>query len=250
MKLSIALRTCSGSFNYWNSDRIVNVDKETIILTCLNSLLKSLVNFQNSFSFSIHDDSSNQDVLDRMKNLCDEHKVDVEIINSGKFNNFKTQYEWCKNQECEYVYCVEDDYLHTINALTEMIDMCDYVKKIMPNDYAIYPFNSPHRYNSIDMLYPSYVLKGKTQYWRSSFHSSHTFLVSKKSFNEFDDIMRYQAYNWPSLNAVEDKTINLLWQKHNVRLLTPISHCAIHLADKTQEDTLYDWEKLWKDNLI
>jgi hypothetical protein len=55
MKLSIALRTCSGSFNYWNSDRIVNVDKETIILTCLNSLLKSLVNFQNSFTWNVSD---------------------------------------------------------------------------------------------------------------------------------------------------------------------------------------------------
>ena len=119
-----------------------------------------------------------------------------------------------------------------------------------PGDYAVFPFNCPHRYASFQELYPSYIVKGSTQYWRSCYHSTHTFFISKKAFTRYDDIMREQAYTWATNAAIEDTTINKVWKDQEVIMFTPLESLAYHLADKTQEDTIYNWRQLWSDNLV
>lgn len=242
MKIAIALRTCSSVFNYWGgSDRVVDADKSTIVLTCLKSILKSIEQSKYEIVFSIHDDNSDQETIDAMKRLCEQ--FDVEFYQTPKHGNFISQYEWVKKQDCDYVYCVEDDYLHYPTAIDDMVNMCERMRVFLPSEYAVYPFNNPHRYASFDMLYTSYILKGDKSYWRSSLHSTHTFFVSKKTFDEYDNIMKFQAYQWPSLECVEDKTINTIWHEQRVKLLCPINSLAIHLADKTQEED--GWKDLW-----
>jgi hypothetical protein len=184
-----------------------------------------------------------------MGELCQRFDIRGELIESGKHNNFKTQYEWIKRQDCDYAYCVEDDYLHDPTSLAEMVSVCEHMKEFFPGEYAVFPFNSPHRYKSPDALYPSYIIRGATRYWRSSLHSSHTFFVSKGTFDEYDHIMRSQAYHWPDLSAVEDQTINKIWHDQKVRLLCPMDSLAWHLADTTQEDTLGNWKQHWAENL-
>jgi hypothetical protein len=61
--------------------------------------------------------------------------------------------------------------------------------------------------------------------------------------------MKKQAYTWASNGAFEDTTINNIWRSEDVILFTPLESLAYHLADKTQEDTLYNWKQLWDDNL-
>jgi len=249
MKIAVALRTCASVFNYWDSTRIVDADKATILLTCLQSLLRSITKSKHEVIFSIHDDMSDISVIHAMELLCNQYKVPYELINSGRHNNFKTQYEWIKNQEYDYVYCVEDDYLHDDNAIDEMIDGIENAYKIDPGVYAVFPFNCPHRYYSLGDIYPSYILRSQNNYWRSAIQSTHTFFVSKKVFDAFDDIMKFQAYNWPDTSAVETSTINRVWVEQNVRLITPIKSLAYHLADSTQEETVFDWKSIWYKNL-
>jgi dimeric dUTPase (all-alpha-NTP-PPase superfamily) len=250
MKLAIAIRTCDSVLNYWNTKRVVKANKPEIVLTCLHSLLKSIALSKHSIKFSIHDDSSSSHTIEQMAKMCTKFNVSVDFYNCDKLKNFVSQYNWIKEQDCEYLYCVEDDYLHRQNAIDSMVDMCDYMKDFFPGEYAIYPFNNPHRYNSFDMLYPSYIIKGKDQYWRSSFHSTHTFFISKKSFDDYDNIMKFQSHAWPSLEATEDKTINNIWKEQRVRLLSPLNSLSFHLADETQEDKLTNWQEIWKENLI
>lgn len=251
MRIAIALRTCGKVFNYWNNnERIVDADKATIILTCLNSLLKAISNSSHDIVFSIHDDSSSDELLNKMGELCTTHNVSGELINSGKMGNFISQYEWLKKQECDYVYCIEDDYLHISTAIDDMIDFVIDMNVFNPSDYAVFPFNCPHRYASFQELYPSYIVKGPTQYWRSCYHSTHTFFISKKAFTRYDYIMREQAYTWATNAAIEDTTINKVWKDCEVAMFTPLESLAYHLADKTQEDTIYNWKQLWSDNLV
>lgn len=252
MKIAVAIRTCGLVYSYWknSNNRIVDVDKETIVLTCLNSLLKSIKSSKHEIVFSIHDDSSSDEILDVMGKLCEKYGIHGELINLGKLGNFKSQYEWVKKQNCDYVYCLEDDYLHQESAIDDMADMVTALKEFNPGDYAVFPFNCPHRYASFTMLYPSYVVKGPNQYWKSSFHSTHTFFISKQAFAHYDSIMREQAYTWAENGAFEDTTINKIWHEQNVMLFTPLQSLAFHIADNTQEDTFFDWKKLWNDNLI
>jgi hypothetical protein len=189
-------------------------------------------------------------LLNTIGELCAKHGVSGELINSGKLGNFKTQYEWIKRQDCDYVYCVEDDYLHQSTAIDDMIDFIMAINELNAGDYAVFPFNCPHRYASFQELYPSYIVKGPKQYWRSCYHSTHTFFISKNAFQRYDDIMKEQAYTWATNAALEDTTINRVWRDQQVMMFTPLESLAYHLADKTQEDTLYNWKQLWEDNLI
>jgi len=250
MKIAVALRTCGAVFNHWgHTSRLGSDDKSTVILTCLHSLLAAIKSSEHEVVFSIHDDSSSDNLIRCMGQLCQRFDVRGELIDSGKHNNFKTQYEWIKKQGYDYAYCVEDDYLHRPESLKEMANMCEHMRDFFPGDYAVSPFNNPHRYNDPNLFYTSYILKGSTCYWRSSLHSAHTFFVSKTTFDEYDHVMRAQAYHWPDLSAVEDNTINTIWHEQKTRLICPLDSLAWHMADGSQEDTLGDWKHHWVENL-
>ena len=252
MKIAVALRTCGTVFNYWNNnERMVDAEKSTIILTCLNSLLKSISSCGHEVVFSVHDDNSSDGLLSQIGELCARHNVSGELINSGRLGNFITQYEWLKKQECDYVYCIEDDYLHRESAIADMIDFVRFINEFNPGEYAIFPFNCPHRYASFQELYPSYIVRGPNQYWRSNLHSTHSFFISKNMFTHYDSIMKFQAYNWgTSADWIEDSTINRVWKEQELMMFTPLKSLAYHLADRTQEDPFDDWQQLWRDNLV
>lgn len=250
MRIAYPIRTCDSVQNYWNVKRFIDCDKTTIIATCINSLLKSIVEFDHDPVISFHDDNSSQKTLDTLQELCHQYGLKYEIFYTESKQNFVSQYEWLTNQDFDYVYCIEDDYLHKKNAIQDMLDMIDHLKGIMLKDYAIYPFNNPHRYASFEAMYPSYIVKGPNQYWRSLFHSTHTFLISKDCFVSNIDIMRTQAYNWHVNGAIEDDTINQVWRKQDTMLFCPMDSLAFHMADKSQEDNFSDWRRLWNSNTI
>ena len=250
MKIAVALRTCASVMNYWGDDRIVDCPKSTVTLTCLNSLLKSMQRSKHEFVFSIHDDNSDHDVIETMGNMCKSYDVFGVLMNTPKMGNFISQYEWAKCQDVDYIYCVEDDYLHQPGAIDDMMDMIDCLKQLSDVDYAIFPFNCPHRYMNFSSLYTSYIVQGPNQYWRSSFNSTHTFLVSKQCFDKYDDIMRYQAYNWHINGACEDTSINKIWKQQETMLFTPMESLAIHITNSSQQEPFFDWKKLWNENLV
>ena len=250
MRIAVAVRTCASVLNYWGDERIVDCPKSTVTLTCLNSLLKSMKRSTHEFVFSIHDDNSGHDVTEKFGKMCQENGISGELLNTPIKGNFKSQYEWCKSQNADYIYCVEDDYLHQPDAIEDMMDMIDCLKNLNDMDYAIFPFNCPHRYMNFTSLYPSYIVKGPKQYWRSSFNSTHTFFVSKECFTRYDDIMKYQAYNWHINHAFEDTSINKVWREQKTMLFTPLESLAIHITNSSQEEPFFDWRSLWNHNLI
>lgn len=250
MKIAVALRTCASVMNYWGDDRIVDCPKSTVTLTCLNSLLQTMKRSKHKFVFSIHDDHSGHDVTEKFGKMCQENEVYGELLNTPQKGNFKSQYEWCKGQDVDYIYCVEDDYLHQPDAIDDMMDMIDCLKNLNNMDYAIFPFNCPHRYMSFQCLYPSYIVQGPKQYWRSSLNSTHTFMVSKQCFSDNDEIMRYQAYNWHINGACEDTSINKVWREQKTILFIPMESLAIHITNSSQTEPFFDWQTLWNKNLV
>lgn len=250
MRIAYPIRTCDSNYNYWNAQRFVDCDKAIIVKTCVGSLLKSIAAFDHEPVISFHDDNSSKETLDYLQDLCHELHLKYEVFHTDHKHNFISQYDWTVDQDFDFVYCVEDDYLHQVNAVHDMVEMIQFLQFVRPLDYAIYPFNNPHRYASFDQFYPSYIVKGPNQYWRSLFHSTHTFFISKRCFVSNIDIMRTQAYNWHLDGSIEDNTINKVWREQNTMLFSPINSLAYHIADKSQEDNLSDWETLWNKNLI
>ena len=252
MKIAIALRTCGNVFNWWDvPDRMVDVSKQTLLLTCLNSLARAISNSKHEIIFSVHDDNSSPDFISCMDKVIKQYNIDYQLINTEKKQNCITQYQWLKQQQCDYVYHVEDDYLHTDDSIDQMVDFCEQMKIEHPFDknfYAVFPVNHPHRYQP-EGLYPSMIVKTNNRYWRTINHSSLTFFMDKVAHNRYDDYVRSQAYGW-SERIPEDDTINLLWYSGNVRLLCPMESVAWHIADRTHEDTIGNWKQVWNDNLV
>lgn len=247
-RVAIAIRTCGTVYNYWGQKRIVDADKPTIMLTCLNSIFKSIKASRYDIVLSIHDDSSTEEQKFMMRNMLKHYDLPHEFIDSGIKNNFKTQYHWLKKQDCDYFYMLEDDYLHVENALDDMLDMCEYMKDFWPGEYAVFPMNHPHRYHSPGAMNPSYVIKGPKGYWRSAFHTTATFLISRWGIERYDSALKEQAYMWEINGAPEDQIINKVWQEQEVRLMYPMNSLAWHISDESNRDTLSDWQKVWNDN--
>jgi hypothetical protein len=249
-KVAIAVKTCGTVYSLWGEPRIVDADKPTIMFTCLNSLLKTIAASKNEIIFSIHDDSSTEEQRNQMQLMVAMHGVKCEFIDSGKKNNFKTQYHWLKEQDCDYVYLVEDDYLHVTSAIDDMIDMCEYMKVFWPGDYAVFPMNHPHRYHSVGAMNPSYIIKGPKGYWRSAFHTTATFLMSKEGSIKYDSILKEQAYMWEINGAPEDKIINRIWREQETRLIYPMETLAWHISDESNRDEPSNWKQVWNENEI
>lgn len=246
MKIAVALRTCDSVYNSWNIIRGLEADKTTILLTCLNSLLDAISNTNHEFVFSIHDDTSSEIALKHIDILCQKYKIPYEIFHTGKLGNFKSQYEWVKKQDYDFVYCVEDDFLHRPQVFNEMLDMYAYLKEFVNQtgiDYGFYPWNTPQRYEDFNFMYPVMLFKHKNKYWRSDLQSTHTFFVTKDTFEKYDTIMRQQAYNWPKKEAWDDKTICKVWQEQITRLVVPMDSLAYHLSDTDLSES----ETLWKE---
>ncbi len=247
-KVAIAVRTCGAVYNLWNEKRIVDADKPTIMFTCLNSIFKTISKSKYDIVFSIHDDSSSEEQKQLMQKMIKHYSIQCEFIDSGKKNNFRTQYHWLKQQDCDYVYFLEDDYLHVENAIDDMIDMCEYMKVFWPGDYAVFPMNHPQRYHSIGAMNPSYIIKGPKGYWRSAFHSTCTFLMTKFGATKYDSKIKEMSYMWEINGAPEDKFINHIWWEQETRLIYPMDSLAWHISDESNRDTLSNWQKVWNEN--
>jgi hypothetical protein len=251
MKIAIALRTCGNVYSYWNVKRFIDSSKETIILTCLNSLLKSIKNSNHDIILSIHDDHSDNYLLEDINNLCNKYSIPYKLFNTDRMENFESQYKWLKQQDCDYIYMVEDDYLHRENSIDDMLDVCEDMKQFWKGgEYAVSPMNCQNRYNIPEAHYLSFVLRGKKDYWRSALHSTSTFFMSKAASIKHDDILYKQAYNWKINGSPEHEIINKLWQGDNVRLLYPIRSLAWHLSEDSCKDRIDNWEEVWNINLI
>jgi hypothetical protein len=60
--------------------------------------------------------------------------------------------------------------------------------------------------------------------------------------HHFQDVVRLtsQRADW-----VEDKSINLIWNKPDVMLFSPIPGLAFHIMDESGKDPYLDFDILW-----
>ena len=251
-----------------NKKRIFEKEKKEYTFRSLNSLCKSIKNVKKEIKnfkiqLKIIDDNSNRNVLKKIENICKLNNVNYELSNLN-VNLYKKEFKFKNNKRMEdhnshifaskeyaiksnydLIYFVEDDYLHSPNALTEMIFTYQKFSTIHNKDIILCPSDYPYLYSKNK---PTNIIIGHKIHWRNVKESLCTYMISKKILKScwsfYYDMMinNYDPY---------EKPLHKLYKKYNC--YSPIPSLALHV---TNINSVYglspgiNYKKFWENSKI
>jgi len=242
--LKIIFRSCAvvKSLNP-QITRPFGLDKETIILKCLKSLLESCAVTKNRISIDIIDDSSEDKFVKKIRCLLSDYSFKYKI-HRLKFKNNGKSLEYCfrlaEKVKEDIIYFCEDDYIHLKEAISYILDA--YNSKIIgTSEFGVHPTDYPKYY--ID-IFPAYIFISQYCHWRSIICTTGTFFITKKLFQKFKHYLYALAdFNKKDLGG-EEKTINKIWKE--VPCIAPIESLAAHLDNNASLPPFVNWKKVLK----
>ena len=261
--LKIIVRTCTSELIMdQNKRRIFDCEKNEYTFRSLKSLVKSLnkaienfnnINFEQLFLILILHKQiwiklANQkfqepttalfdlDNLKRIEDGC------LKILNMANFYNSLLI---AKNEEADLLYFVEDDYLHTLNSITEMIFSYEKFYSLFNNEIILLPSDYPYLYSK-DELTKIYL--GEKNHWRLVSESLVTFMLNKTLINKYFEDLEKMGKVWED---PWEKPLHNIYKSHPC--LSPIPSLAIHCTNINSVFGLspfIDIKKLWENNRI
>ena len=249
--LLIVLRTCTtvNMVNDTGAGRYIKVPKHQLVLRCVSSLVNSINQVQgHDVELLVLDDHSTAEAVADIKTILSNCKFSATFIpvedGTGNGHTIGKVYEYVAAHAKDLWYHVEDDYLHYPEAIHDMIDTVDKFEPMLNRMIAINPHDDVWRYTQ--QIYESHLFHGPYRHYRTVKHTTFTCFASKSLFdkyrNHFDDVatLTKQRADW-----VENKSINLVWTKDDVVLLSPIPGLAFHIMDESGKDPYIDVEELY-----
>jgi len=272
--LTIILRTCSSVTMLTQSKkRIFNKEKPEYTLRTLNSIIRS-INFAKdtlnniNLKLIIVDHNSDMNTIERMKLLISKQFFDTEFISLNvddfieninpineqnqkvtqnqisNMSNINQSLLLSKKSE-DLVYFVEDDYIHEIDSIKEMILTYEKLSSVLKKELILCPTDYPYLYTQAN---DSKIFLGNKKHWRTIKESLCTFLTSKiiidKYWDKLDKWSKFEHYPF-------EKPLHEIYEKEYC--LSPIPSLATHF---TNINSVYglspnsDWQKLWNENEV
>ena len=272
--LDIIIRTCASvNMLTQSKKRIFKSPKKDYSLKTLNSIIKSINHSKDKLKkikikLIIIDHNSKKNVIEKFKKLLKNQFFKSEIKNldinfykkkikkinqEGKrvtdnqisnMSNINQSLNIGKNCE-DLVYFVEDDYIHKIDALEEMIFAYERISTQLGKELIMCPADYPYLYNKLEN---SKIMLGHNHHWRTINETLCTFLTSKKiikkHFNKFVSACEYEHYPF-------EKPFHDIYKKE--LCISPIPALAVHFTNINSIyglSPLINYEKLWKENKL
>jgi hypothetical protein len=256
MSVEIVLRTCDHSniHNDWRV-RYFDIPKNELLKGCVKSLINSCKDVDD-LKFTVFDDHSSQETVDWLKDKLKQCAFETEFIsleeNGYNHSAFK-QWERCRDSECDFVYSIEDDYLHCPTAIQELIDSYNiFYERLKKDDIVLYPFDEPSEYDPPKRN--DFIVHGSHRHWRTGIFTTQVLFCKPKLFKQHWDLFEVLAlkYNGDYLKPrvehyEESNTIWKLWTEGPVLRFNPIPSLALHLQFEQQKDPFIDWQKWWNE---
>ena len=268
--LTIILRTCASvNMLTQSKKRLFDKEKSEYTLRSLNSIINSL-NFAKELFKNINielivvDHNSERNVIEKIKSIIsnqffksrfihlniDDFKKNINPINQ---KNEKVTFNQISNmsnihqslllaKECDdLIYFVEDDYIHSIDAIKEMILTYEKLSSMLKQEVILCPADYPYLYSKIEN---SKIFLGNQNHWRSIKETLCTFLMSKqmvlKYWEELTSTCKFEHYPF-------EKQFHKIYDKEYC--LSPIPSLAIHCTNINSVFGLspnIDWKKAWE----
>jgi len=222
-------------------DLFKNIDLDLIIVDHMSEKnviekIKSILSKQFFKSRLIH-----LDINDFIKNINPINEKNEKVTDNQISNMSNIHQSLLLAKECkDLVYFVEDDYIHSKEAVKEMILTYEKLSSMLKRELILCPADYPYLYNKIEN---SNIFLGEKKHWRSIKETLCTFLMSKETVKKYwDDLTstcKFEHYPF-------EKPFHKIYEKEHC--LSPIPTLAIHFTNINSVFGLSpntDWEKAW-----
>jgi hypothetical protein len=256
--LDVVLRTCEHTVVHpERGDRFIACDKTTLIKKCFISLLNSICYAKNDdIKLWILDDYSSESLLKYFDNICTDQNVNFEIVSleeSGYNYSALKQFEFCKDKGREWIYSVEDDYLHDKLAIEVLLKQAKNFQKNFGRNVALRPDDDVFTYSS-NTTYsksPCLLFLGYDRHWRTLYNTHNTFFTHVDVIKEYWELFASLAKFFRKTTVSEDGTINTIWSNGTnkdgpVPLFSPIPSLAYHIS-QNNEPQFGNCRKIWNE---
>ena len=255
-----------------NKKRIFDSSKIEYTLRTINSVIKSCELAKEYFkdlkiNLVITDDQSTKENLLRIDKLLKSSNIDGKIINIkedefsdliseidtngekisknmiSNMTNFLKSIQIAENENSDLFYFLEDDYIHTKEAISEMIFTYEKMSSQLNKELFLCPADYPYLYSNIDN---TKLFFGNMRHWRSVNETLLTFLTSKKMIIKYLDDLK--EIGKKRHHPMELKLHEIYKKEY---CLSPIPSLAMHA---TNVNTIYgippnfNWKKVWDEN--
>ena len=245
--LKIILRTCTSELIMDQSKRrVFDGEKNEYTFKTLISLIESIghasKNLNNiSFEIVVTDTNSNENDITKIKEILSKSNIKSKFVSidlenfknkitagysKAKFSNMANFYNSlliAKNEKADLIYFVEDDYLHTLGAITEMLFSYEKFYSIFSNEVILLPADYPYLYTKDES---TKIYLGEKTHWRLVSESLVTFMTSKdlieKNFNNLEKMGIEWIDPW-------EKPLHKIYEKNPC--LSPVPSLAVHCAN-------------------
>ena len=272
--LDILIRSCASVGMLTQSkQRIFEREKIEYSLRSINSIIRSSKFAKElmpnlNINLTVIDHNSGEQNLKKIQNLLDNSNLNHNLINLdlSEFDN-RIKKTNAKNENVtpnqlsnmsniyksldlskkldDLIYFVEDDYIHELNSISEMILTYERIASQISNELILCPTDYPYLYTKTEN---TNIFLGEKSHWRKINETLCTFLTSKqiveKHWAKLISMCEFEHYPFESpLHEIYKEEL----------CLSPIPSIAIHC---TNINSIYglspnkDWKKIWDDNKI
>ena len=272
--LDVIIRSCSSvNMLTQNKKRIFEKDKIDYTLRSINSILRSVNYTKNSHSdvdieITVIDYNSSDDNLNKITNLLKNSSLPFKLLNLdltefdskikktnekkekvtlNQISNMSNIYKslMLSKMSNDLIYFVEDDYIHELDSITEMLFAYERIASLTNEELVICPTDYPYLYVQAEN---TKVYLGEKYHWRKINETLCTFLTSKqmikKHWEKFLSLCNFEHYPFESpLHEIYKQEL----------CISPIPSIAIHC---TNINSIYglspnkDWKKIWDENKV
>jgi hypothetical protein len=255
-----------------NKKRIFDLPKIEYTLRTIKSVVKSCETAKEFFKdvdikIVITDDKSNTESLGRIDQILEATNLKTELINlhESEFNdqiktidtegksisknmisnmrNLFKSIQIAETEETDLFYFLEDDYIHTKEAITEMLFTYEKISSQLNQELFLCPADYPYLYSSID---DSKIFFGNMRHWRSVNETLITFLTSKKMIIKY--LSELKLMSTVRHHPMELKLHEIYKKEY---CISPIPSLAMHATNINSTYGLppnFNWKEIWDEN--
>ena len=272
--LDVIIRSCASiNMLTQNKQRIFEKDKIDYTLRSINSILRS-VNYAKKYHSNIDikitviDHNSSDENLREITDLLKRSSLPFKLLNldltefearikktneknetvtPNQISNMSNIYKSLLQSKMsnDLIYFVEDDYIHEIDSITEMLFTYERITSLIDKEIIICPTDYPYLYTQAEN---TKIYLGEKYHWRKINETLCTFLTSKqivdKHWEKFLSMCTFEHYPFESpLHEIYKEEL----------CISPIPSIAIHC---TNVNSIYglspnkDWKKIWDENKV